>query len=214
MQTQMNHINTNLATMNQRTNTIQSTLKNVSTNMQSNITDAIVAAMSQFWAFPSNGPSQHEHTLNAPSTRFQPPATPATSNTNHGESYASPTTHQPHVRFLQPSSQPPDASFSDNHRNNHSNSMSMTDLVNITTGTKCVFNTYTKNQNILEWQTLCILELSSSNKSIHNNIVQYNEEGNPYLPTQLPKAENQELFRLTRNALSHCYLEPRLHIFE
>ena len=76
------------------------------------------------------------------------------------------------------------------------------DMLNITNSSKCAFPTYTKTQNIYEWQTTCILELATSNKPIHKNMLQYDSFGDPILKSVLPKAENQELFRMTKSALS------------
>ena len=94
------------------------------------------------------------------------------------------------------------ASPNQNHLNNNL-TFTVTDLINLTTSTKCSFPIYTGKQNVYEWKISCILELATSTKPIHQTIIEYDTYGNPQFKSTLAREESQELFRLTKNAISN-----------
>ena len=82
------------------------------------------------------------------------------------------------------------------------NPITMADRVHMSSSPKCSFPIYTKNQNIFEWKTACLLELAGSSKPAHRSMVVIDMEGNMTLASHLSVTHNQELFRLTKKSLS------------
>ena len=186
MQQNMNTINLNMQHLDTKTNEIQSTLDNVNNHLQTNITTAVMEAMRQFQAITTANTSNLQHSINTTST------TVPTTNQTIPDPQSTTSSYSSHQRITNtPTSTPPSQS-----------QFTIDDLINITTSTKCAFPIYTKNQNVYEWKTSCILELATSNKPIHKQMITYDTNGDPRIRDSLNRQESQELFRLTKNALS------------
>ena len=186
MQQNMNTINLNMQHLDTKTNEIQSTLDNVNNHLQTNITTAVMEAMRQFQAITTENTSNLQHSINTTST------TVPTTNQTIPDPQSTTSSYSSHQRITNtPTSTPPSQS-----------QFTIDDLINITTSTKCAFPIYTKNQNVYEWKTSCILELATSNKPIHKQMITYDTNGDPRIRDSLNRQESQELFRLTKNALS------------
>lgn len=195
MQQNMNTVNNTLSTVSTRQNEIQHTLNTVKSTMQSTITEAIVNAMNNLQLHQSTPPSNnHTTTMHMPNITHphMPPPTP----------YNTHPTNTP-LALNQPIPSPiPITSQSSNNHLQNTSTFTIEDLINITTSNKINFPTYTKTQDIREWKTLCILELASSSKPLHREMIKYDDTGDPQFQHDMSKAANQELFRLTTKSIS------------
>ena len=199
LENNIEYINTNLNELTNHTTTLQETINNVNNTMQKNITNAVVDALKQIQQInlTSLQPTSDNTTTTASTIKANNNSKQILTHSNHQvpntnisnilENNQNVSTHSP-----TPMTQPTP----------YSDPITIADIINMTNHTKCNFPTYTKNMNIYEWKEICILELASSTKPIHTKLINYNANGNPMLHTNLSRAESQELFRLTRNALS------------
>ena len=184
-------INTNLNEIKSSCTTnledVKTSLQHYENNLQSSITNAVVAALQQ---------------IQPPTTSNPPPIAPPTvvSSTNipspvpssHPSTHASTTTST----TTQPTS------------NVHpSTVIDLTTLTNILqnhppSSTKQILPTYHKKDNFYIWKSLCLLELSSSRNPFYNELVTYKENGGAIFKSDLSHQQNRELFKITRHALS------------
>ena len=185
----MTYFNTTLTNIASNTENLQTTLIDAQSNIQQQITNAVVNAMTTV------------QTLNKPSTSI-----PITNHTTINETTNANTTNTTPIYTPSTSRIPsPIHHASQNaimHNTASSPPITIADIIQMGNHTKCSFPTYTKSMNIFKWKELCILELASSTKPIHASLIQYDSDNNPTLNNDLSRAESQELFRLTRNALS------------
>ena len=199
MQNNMNQVTTSLAHINNRTNQLQSSIESVNTNLQQNITQAVVAAMSQFQPMAETTMTTKPGTMTPTFTNSRDRTMPTSNVTSTPFQNPSPISHHPSSEHSQNNTNPDSINNPSAQSNPH---ITIADLINISTNPKCSFPTFTKTQNVYEWKSRCILELSASTKPIHANMICHNAHGDPQLNQNLTCSESQELFRLTQSALS------------
>ena len=203
---QNNNIQHEMNLINDRMTQQQETMQHTVTNA---VTNAVLAAMTQFQSpahpiLPS--PSQQHATPSITTTMSS--VTVPTSHTTHSPdpltSTHMPAMHTPSHVPIAPSPHPPLTSPIPHlpEQGTADNPVTLADLVQMSSSPKCSFPIYTKNQNIFEWKTACLLELTGSSKPSHRRMVLVNADGNMQFQTDLSIQDKQELFRMTKKALS------------
>ena len=201
----MNHFNNALDEINAQNRQLQQSFNTVNSNMQDQITNAIVDAISKLNTMPpSSSTTQTTTTMNTEQ---------ANNTSNIHKQHTIPTTtlspystqtstvHQPSMPLTStiPTTTPTNTVI---QSSDTSKPLTIADILQIGTTTKCTFPTYTKVQNIHEWLSTCLLELAASRQPLHQRMIQYDTAGVPNINRNLSRQESQELFRLTRAALS------------
>ena len=201
LENNMDYFNTTLHDINAQNATLQQTLDNVNNNIQHQITNAVVKAMTTVNNMNKN-PTTMPITSTITTDTTMPTTNPSTTYSSPKPITSSNTSMPTHTSTLHQTVPPTSPVNPSMHHTNTPAPITIADIIQMGSQTKCTFPTYTKNMNVYEWKELCILELAASNKPNHANLIQYDIDGNPNLNQNLSKQENQELFRLTRNALS------------
>ena len=205
--TQQNtHIQREMNVMTQRMQSQHDNMHHAVTNA---VTNAVVEAMKQFQSSPHPippSPSPQQPTPVIPTTTSS--VTVPTSHINHAPDPLTSTpmpssTSNIHV----PMAPSPYQNITSpiphlTEQGTIDNPITLADLVQMTSSPKCSFPVYTKNQNIFEWRTVCLLELAGSSKPAHRNMVIVNDDGKMVFQTNLSIRDKQELFRMTKKALS------------
>ena len=203
LQNNIAQVTQSLATINSRTNQLQTSIETVNNNLQANITQAVIVAMSQFQPMP-----KHTTAINNNTTPPSASAYDRTIPTSNVASTSFQSTHNPSPISHHQSSEHSQNQHNTNLKNNNNThsqstpSLTIAELINISSNPKCSFPTFTKSQNVYEWKSMCILELAASTKPIHANMICYNAHGDPQLNQNLTRTESQELFCLTKSGLS------------
>ena len=182
-------------------NEVKSTLQTYESNLQTSITNAIVAAMQQIQVpsaptnTPCDIPTQHPSATIPTSVQNQIPSPICSSTSNQ-------TPFQPIV------SNPPITA--NTIKTSNCANPAVIDLTSLSTllqnhttpSSKQFFPTFHKKDDFFSWRSLCILELSSSRSSFYNDFITFNSEGIASFKQDMSCQQNRELFKITRHALS------------